>query len=215
MNRGPVHSLKTISSTIKLNPSSLNLLPLFIILLSSAGSTYYPHNGGSPPSGSLSSALIDPASASTGNVSTYLDKNLTVPSTAFVAGNTLYVKGAGWPPQTDLTVNISAGNVGEMSIPILVSSSMVQTDAVGSFASSFKLPANGPPGTWIVQAGSMPNAISSSYFVVTLPTPIPPNLLLPAVAIAIIVAVVIVRFLWMRRREAQANYYNLKKQGLE
>ena len=149
-----------------------------------------------------------PDLSSAGNVSTYLDQNHTVPSKTFVAGSTVYAKGEGWPPTTNVNVSFLFGEVGEISLPITVSKRTVQTDPVGSFACSLKLAANGPPGIWTVYAEFTSKANSSITFVVYLPTPTPPSLLIPGLIVVVLVTVVLASILYMRRRSDRANYYS-------
>lgn len=146
--------------------------------------------------------------SSAGNVSTYLDQNHTVLSRAFVAGSTVYAKGEGWSPTANVNVSFLFGEVGEISLPVTVSKRSVQTDAVGSFASSLKLASNGPSGTWTVLAESTSNANSSSTFVVYLPTPNPPSLLIPGLIAVVLATVVLASIIYMRRRSDRANYYS-------
>ncbi len=159
------------------------------------------------------SYLIYPMLSSAGNVSTYLDQNHTLPSTTFVAGSTVYAKGQGWPPTANVNVSFLFGEVGEISLPITVSTRIVQTDPLGSFASSLKLAANGPPGTWTVYAEFTSNANSSSRFVVYLPTPTPPSLLIPGLIVILLLTAALAYVLYMRRRSDRASYYSPNRRG--
>jgi hypothetical protein len=190
----------------------LYVLATLLLLLSTVLSTNSLRiRGGSAASAGYKSAFIHPTLNSAGNVSTYLDQNHTVPSATFVAGSTVYAKGEGWPQTANVNVSFLFGEVGEYSLPITVSTRIVQTDALGSFVGSLKLAANGPPGTWTVYAEFSSNVNSSIRFVVYLPTPNPPNLLIPGLIVILSLTVAVVGVLYMRRRTDQANYYSTKK----
>jgi hypothetical protein len=156
------------------------------------------------------SLFIYPMVRSAGNVSTYLDQNHTLASTTFAAGSTVYARGEGWPSTANVNVSFLFGEVGEISLPITVSTSTVQTDMAGSFASSLKIAANGPAGTWTVLAEFSSTANSSIRFVVYLPKPNPPSLLIPYLIVILLIPIALVGFLYIRRRSEKANYYSSK-----
>jgi hypothetical protein len=142
-----------------------------------------------------------------GNVSTYLDQNLTLPSMSFIAGSTVYVKGEGWPAYVNITVSFTQGVQGT---PVVVATNVVQTSGAGSFTSSLKIGSNGPPGLWTVVAEYTPQDTSSSTFTVSLPESGPPSISTPMWLAALLIVGALIGYFWHRRsvdRARHPNYY--------
>ena len=158
----------------------------------------------SEPRGGIGNFFLDLTSLH-GNVSTYLDQGLTIPSTSFVAGSTVYVKGEGWPAYANITLSFTQGVQGT---PVVVATSVVQTDGVGSFTSSLRIGSLGPPGIWSVIAEYSPNDTSSSTFAVSVSGPGPPSISTPVWLATLLIVGVLIGYFWHRKRVDQAKYPN-------